>query len=393
MTRSVAELQDELQRETGGLVTSPQAGTAAAMAPAARLGWLKQALTELGIESGFLADADAFAARASAMRHEAVMAQQQAQLRRAAAVNTLGRDQAATLAEAVELWQAQGPWLDLQPGQTRPVALQLAEDAARLIESEISMRIYAHTHRLWDLAQRKAKEIVAEVASLPAMPRQLWEVGNPSAEFARWREHKATYGTLTAAYTDFELCHAIDKLCRDHLGYGYNSFPQGSTRAALWLRNWRKELGDSLFARQPGALKLRYALDHGFGPGLWAPNDVEDSTPRDRSFGGRLKNLGVAVGIPQSFPAAWRRDQVRRKKRGLRPPGPGRAASFGRSLGVSTGIDRLRKRQPLGRGAIYGQRNEDSLGRPFRRRRVSAPNMRLPTTQLVGAVALCLEWL
>jgi hypothetical protein len=95
--------------------------------------------------------------------------------------------------------------------QQRPLALELADQAARLIESEISMRIYAHTPRLWDLAQRKAKEIVAEVAALPTMPKQLWEVSNAAAEFARWREHKATYGTLTAAYTDFELCHAIGK--------------------------------------------------------------------------------------------------------------------------------------------------------------------------------------
>jgi hypothetical protein len=297
MTKSVAELQEQLQKETGGLVVSPQAGTPAAMAPAPRLGWLKQALTELGLPVDFLAEADAFAARASAMRTEAVMAQQQAAARRASAVNTLGRDQTATLAEAVALWQAQGPWLDVQPNQQRPLALQLAEDAARLIEGEISVRIYAHAPRLWDLAQRKCKEIVAEVAALPAMPRQLWEVNNPSAEFGRWREHRATYGTLTAAYADFELCHAIGNLCRDHLGYGYPSFPMGAPRTALWLKNWRKELGDDLFARQPAALKLRYAIDKGFEPGLWAPRDVQDSTAADRSFGGRLKNLGFAAGV------------------------------------------------------------------------------------------------
>jgi hypothetical protein len=80
------------------------------------------------------------------------------------------------------------------------------------------------------------------------------------------------------------------------LGYGYNSFPPGCTRVAMWCRQWRKELGDSLFARQPAALKLRYAVDRGFEPGLWAPGDVQDSTPADRSFGGRLKNLGFAAG-------------------------------------------------------------------------------------------------
>ena len=127
MTTSVAEQLDRLQKEAGGLVTSPQAAIAAAMAPAARLAWLKSALTELGLPVDFLAEADAFAARASAMRHEAVMASQQAQHRRAAALSTRGRDKAATIAEAVAQWQAQGPWLDVQPGQQRPLALELAD--------------------------------------------------------------------------------------------------------------------------------------------------------------------------------------------------------------------------------------------------------------------------
>jgi hypothetical protein len=50
MTRSVAELQNELQLQTGGTVTSPQIGSPSQMAPAARLLWLKQALRELGLD-------------------------------------------------------------------------------------------------------------------------------------------------------------------------------------------------------------------------------------------------------------------------------------------------------------------------------------------------------
>lgn len=114
MTKTVAEWSAKLEEATG-LVTSPQAGTPTAMVPAARLGWLKQALLELGLPVDFLADADAFAAKASALRVEAVTASQQAVARRAAALNTLGRDQSATLAEAVAQWQAQGPWLDTAP--------------------------------------------------------------------------------------------------------------------------------------------------------------------------------------------------------------------------------------------------------------------------------------
>jgi hypothetical protein len=49
-----------------------------------------------------------------------------------------------------------------------------------------------------------------------------------------------------------------------------------------------KELGDQTFARQKAPLRLRYAIEK---------SDVEESRPEDRSFGGRLRNLGVAVGV------------------------------------------------------------------------------------------------
>jgi hypothetical protein len=68
-------------------------------------------------------------------------------------------------------------------------------------------------------------------------------------------------------------------------------------RGLFWLKNWRKDLGDSRFARLKPQLRIRYAIDKGFEPGLWAPRDVEESTAADRSFGGPLKNLGAAVGI------------------------------------------------------------------------------------------------
>jgi hypothetical protein len=210
----------------------------------------------------------------------------------------LGRDNAATLAEAVAQWQAQSPWLDTQPDHQRPPALEIAETGARAIEGRIVGQIMNHGPRLWGMAQKKAAEIVREVSELPPMPPQLWAVSNAAAEFARFSAHKSTYGTLTAAARDFDLCHSVANLVRDQLGYGYERFPMGAPRTALWLKNWRKELvDDGTFARQPGALRLPYAIVAGFGPGLNAPQDAEDSTPADRSFGGRLKNLGVATGV------------------------------------------------------------------------------------------------
>jgi hypothetical protein len=176
--------------------------------------------------------------------------------------------------------------------------LEIAETGARAIEAGIVGQLMNHAPRLWGMAQKKAAEIVAEVAALPPMPPQLWQVSDVPGEFARFSAHKATYGTLTAAIRDFNLCHSVANLVRDQLGYGYERMPMGAPRTALWPKNWRKELtDDGTFARQPGALRLPYAIAKGFEPGLHAPSDGEDSTPADRSFGGRLKNLGVATGV------------------------------------------------------------------------------------------------
>jgi hypothetical protein len=74
---------------------------------------------------------------------------------------------------------------------------------------------------------------------------------------------------------------------------------------------WREELGDDLFGRLKAALRIRYAVDKGFGPGLWRPSEVVESRPQDRTFGGRLKNLGVAVGVNILSLRCW--SQGRRK--------------------------------------------------------------------------------
>ena len=72
---------------------------------------------------------------------------------------------------------------------------------------------------------------------------------------------------------------------------------QGAPRTALWLKYWRKALGDdNTLSRLKRPLKLRYAIDAGLAPGLWAPADVQESRPEDRTVGGMLRNLGVAVG-------------------------------------------------------------------------------------------------
>jgi hypothetical protein len=147
-TKSTAEWAAELEK-AGGPVASPQVASPAAMAPTARLLWLRQVLLELGLPSDFLAGADAASARARELRSAALVAQQEATVRRAAALNVLVADPAATVADAATQWSAEAIWLDVQQGQTRPVALELADQGAKRIEGEISAQIWGHAPRLF----------------------------------------------------------------------------------------------------------------------------------------------------------------------------------------------------------------------------------------------------
>jgi hypothetical protein len=71
-----------------------------------------------------------------------------------------------------------------------------------------------------------------------------------------------------------------------------------ATRVAVWLKNWRKELGDQTFARQKAPLRLRYAIEDVTPQRPTATTHPARNPSEDRSFGGgRLRNLGVAVGV------------------------------------------------------------------------------------------------
>jgi hypothetical protein len=296
-------LANQIQVESGGTVQAPHLAQPENMSPAVRLSWLLQSLRQLGIETAFLDGAVATAARASGLRTSAVVAQQQAAGRRAGSANRLAADE-ISLAEALDTWTEQAGWLDVGPGETRPRALVLAENAARQIEGKITAQIFSHADRIFTLLQKKTAELVAEVESLPAMPNGIWMVSDPAQEFAKHIQHRPTWGILVSAHADFWLAHSIADAVRDAAGAGVAQFTAlGAPRTSLWLQDWRQEQGDTTFANMRSQLRIRYAAENGWGPGLWRPSDIS-TTAADRSFAGRLQNTGRAAGVPTSFPGS-----------------------------------------------------------------------------------------
>ncbi|HKN44949.1 MAG TPA: hypothetical protein VJW23_13600, partial [Propionibacteriaceae bacterium] len=273
---TVNYLRDELQRLDGGPVMSPQVGDPSAMAPPARLLWVRSVLAQLGLDSSFLQPAEDLRARASALRAEAATASQQAAARRAAALNTLGRDSQASLAEAVALWSAESAWLDIdRPGEIKPPALRLAEEGARALESQIAVQILGHGEKLFALVQKKAAALVQEISDLPKFPDAIYGSPDPATDLARIPSHRATWGTLTGTNQDFLACHDVANLVRAFIGASVNKLPDGAPRYAFWAKNWRPSLTDDQFPRLKAPLRLRWALDHDWQPGLWRPEDVK----------------------------------------------------------------------------------------------------------------------
>ena len=114
-----------------------------------------------------------------------------------------------------------------QPARSPPLpALEIAETGARAIESNIAVQIYGHGEKLFALVQKRAGELVQEIADLPKFPDAIWGSPDPATDLA--------WGTITSTNLDFLACHHVANLVRDFIGAGANKLPDGAPRYAFW---------------------------------------------------------------------------------------------------------------------------------------------------------------
>ena len=269
-------------------------GTEKTGRPVRSLGWLRQALTLLGLPTDFLAAAEAEERRASDLSRATFERQSAASQRRAAALQRIVTDAGADLDEVASEWLSASPWLDTPPGAQRPPLAELVYNARRQVEQRVMHQVFAASERIFSLAQRKAAEIVAEVAALPPFPKDIWLAPVPAEVLGRIPEHRSSWGTLDSTRRDFELAVQVGNFVRDHIGAGPDSLPDGAPPQSLTFRRWKAWLADIDFGRVKPELRLRYSLEHDFGPGVWRPQDIRVAA-EDQTFGAKLRNLGSAV--------------------------------------------------------------------------------------------------
>lgn len=261
--------------------------------PTAQLGWLSQALAELGLDAECLAGARKLAETGQQFHRRQYERQTLAWRRRQDALKALVDDPSGPLDEPVAAFVAEGPWVDVAPGQESPAAVAMIKEARRLIEGQVGSQIVGAGPVIFPMVKKKAGEVVAEVAQLPPIPEGVWTLSDAANELAKYRQHRETWGTLIAASQEFNLAHNIADLFRDYLGLSQDQL-DGPPPWSLVYRNWRPVLSDHTWPLVRKELKLPYAIQHGFEPGLWEPSEI-DVKLEDRTFGARLRNLGSAV--------------------------------------------------------------------------------------------------
>jgi hypothetical protein len=171
--------------------------------------------------------------------------------------------------------------------------VQLVREARRLILGRVDAAVMAQGPRIFSMVKDRAAQVVEEIAQLPEIPDGIWPLRDAANELARYRAHRGTWGHLLPGYQTFSLCHGVADLFRSTLGYSQEHLVDAPPWA-LAYKGWHKVLADPQWANVRKELRLPYAIQHVFEPGLWRPDEVL-IRPEDKTFVARLRNLGSAV--------------------------------------------------------------------------------------------------
>jgi hypothetical protein len=107
-------------------------------------------------------------------------------------------DADADLDVAAAEWLQASPWLDIPVGADRPPLAEMLRDARRQVEAQVGTQIYAVSEHIFSSVQRRARELVEEVAALPPFPANVWLAPSPAEVLGRipvFRGHASVFPT------------------------------------------------------------------------------------------------------------------------------------------------------------------------------------------------------
>jgi hypothetical protein len=243
--------------------------------PATRIRVLSALLEDLGI-SGALAASRRLLDREQELAAEAREARAAAGRRWAQTREALFRGEVGAAEVASVLGEVQ-PWMDDGDGTSVAPAMKAMMDSAREARTRAAAMLEGEADPIYHRLQQLAGQVVARTAALPALPKQVWGAGDQASTLAIQQGHDLTWAQLVGEATRFDKLHRAAAILRQSGGLPVMIFPRGCPDGLGHLyRNWEPALeGLAELKRHPGPLRLRFAVDRGWQPGLWLPSDHE----------------------------------------------------------------------------------------------------------------------
>jgi hypothetical protein len=233
-------------------------------------------------------------ARAEQVGEAARQAKQAARERLAAATEALLGDGPLDAAAYGQVVGELAPWLD--DNSAAMIGMMTALDRLRANATATAM---GQATGLYAALQGVCREVVAEIAAVPAMGRQVMAATNTAeASSAAMRAgRELEWGRLVRLGERFDAVHAAALLLRETGALDALLLFQGGcpTEVGVMFLGWQDAVNDLPAVRRlPGPLRVRAAHDRGWRPGLWTSAD-HAGMPADEArqrWRGRLLALG-----------------------------------------------------------------------------------------------------
>ena len=189
-----------------------------------------------------------------------------------------------------------GPWLGDQPA-----AMAGVMNAGHRAQANATQTTFAMAHGLYRELGQVCAEAVAEVAAVPALPREVWlsTTGGQAAEAAIRAGHELAWSRLVKANARWDAVHAAAALLRETGVFQADLlFPAGCpTMEGCQFLNWEPAVEQLPQVRRlPATLRLRACVDRGWQPGLWLKADHDAYRAATAPRPGLLARLGVGSG-------------------------------------------------------------------------------------------------
>ena len=192
------------------------------------------------------------------------------------------------------------PWLNVEAspldGSAFPApAVALLREAQRTARGHAYAVAAADSSGLYQRLQRVAAESVSIVARQPGVSRRTWGSPDPARQ-AMLDGYEVAWGVMTREQERFSLLHQLGSVLRGMGGLGASALlPGGAPAWGYAYRQWAKAMeGEQELKRLHPTLRLRFAIDHDWQPGLYLRDDLVIPEPEQ----GRRGLLGFLIPSP-----------------------------------------------------------------------------------------------